>query len=72
MQRQSSGRYSFAPLLLAASLLGYVFSIGLAVSDPSLESINDIFIALNMVYWLVFGYSLSAAQGQMVDSALPT
>jgi hypothetical protein len=70
-KQKALGRSSFAPLLLAASLLGYVISIGLAVSNPALEPINDIFIALNMVCWIIFGYSLAAAEEQMVDSALP-
>jgi hypothetical protein len=59
-------------LLLAASLLVYVISIGLAVGDVGPEAIDKIFLALVVVCWLLFGISLSNSREQTVDAAVST
>jgi len=70
IKQRALGRFSFAPMLLAASLLVYVISIGLAVGDLGPESIDKIFLALVVICWLIFGISLSTSREQPADAAL--
>lgn len=71
LRQKALGRFSFAPLLLAASLLVYVISIGMAAGDVGPEATDKVFLALVVACWLLLGISLSTSREQTVDAALP-
>jgi len=67
LRQKALGRFSFAPLLLAAAQLAYVVSIGLNISNDSLHVLLDIFVAVSVVCWLILGYAMTAGQTPAVD-----
>jgi len=64
------GALSFAPLLLAISLIGYVVSVGLAIGAGN-DSLRTIANVVTIGCWLLLGVALWTSRELVADPALP-
>jgi hypothetical protein len=70
LSERALGGLSFAPLLLALTMVGYVASIALAIADPTGDPLAFFDVA-TIGGWLLFGLALWAAKDRLADSTLP-
>jgi hypothetical protein len=72
VSRKALGGLSFAPLLLAISLVGYLVSVGLDVSNFALgQAAKDLMDVVTIGCWLLLGIALWSAREPAADPAVP-
>jgi hypothetical protein len=72
ISHKSLGSWSFVPLALSLTFLGYAINIGLSLNDStSVAILIDIFSALTMIGWLLLGYALWASQEESPAPTVP-